>query len=67
MKKLYEIILDGGGGDWKQDRIDALEYDFDKLYNWVMDENRKPSNTAFTASKARNIASAIELMFAKKS
>lgn len=31
-----------------------------RLYDWLMDENRKPANTAFTAGWTRNVAREIE-------
>lgn len=42
--------------------VENLEegYDLNKLYEWVMDENRKPAQTHFTSSVARNIAKEIE-------
>lgn len=37
-----------------------LSYDLERLYEWLMDEKRKPAITAFTSGIARNIASEIE-------
>lgn len=42
------------------------EYDLERLYDWINDDNRKPSVTAFTSGVARNIASAIEFKFRKQ-
>lgn len=40
-------------------------YDLEKLYEWLMDENRKPSITAFTSGLARNIAAEVEFRLSK--
>lgn len=45
--------------------MSAEQYDLQKLYDWVMDENRKPSITAFTSSIARNIAFEFEFRLSK--
>jgi disulfide oxidoreductase YuzD len=37
------------------------DYELERLYEWVMDDKRKPAITAFTSGWVRNIASAIEL------
>ncbi|MDX1471881.1 MAG: hypothetical protein R3213_10320 [Flavobacteriaceae bacterium] len=36
------------------------EYDLKRLYDWLMDENREPANTKFTAGMLRNVAREIE-------
>lgn len=50
--------------DYKASPLSAGEqnegYDLEKLYEWLMDENRKQAQTYFTASMARNIAKEIE-------
>lgn len=38
----------------------AGQYELEKLYNWIKEENPKPAITAFTSGLARNIASEIE-------
>lgn len=42
-----------------------VDYDLEKLYEWLMDENRKRAITAFTSGVARNIASQVEFMLSK--
>lgn len=36
------------------------EFNMNRLYDWLMDENRKPANSAFTAGALRNVAREIE-------
>lgn len=57
--KLHAALSSKGaeqGDELKQN----VDYDFTKLYDWIMDENRKSAVTHFTASPARNIAKEIE-------
>lgn len=43
-----------------------IQNDLDKLYEWIMDENRKPAQTYFTSGTARNIAKEIEFRLPNK-
>lgn len=43
------------------------ECDLNKLYEWIMDEERKPAQTYFTSSVVRNIAKEIEYRINAKS
>lgn len=36
------------------------EWQLQRLYDWIMDENREPAQTAFTAGTLRNCAKEIE-------
>jgi hypothetical protein len=40
--------------------LDYSEPELQRLYEWVMDENRKPAQTFFTAGWLRNVAKEIE-------
>lgn len=42
------------------------DYDLERLQEWILDDNRKLSSTAFTSGVARNISSLIEVKFLKK-
>lgn len=42
----------------------AKDWDLNKLYQWLMDENKRPAQTAFTAGITRNIAKEIEYRLA---
>ena len=42
------------------DRIRHTEEVLSLLYEWIMDENREPANTKFTAGTMRNIAKEFE-------
>lgn len=47
--------------EYKNQSPDGItEIDLNKLYSWLMDENRKPAQTHFTQGIARNIAKEIE-------
>lgn len=39
--------------------------EMERLYNWLMDENRIPAQTAFTAGWLRNLAKEIEFRLSK--
>ena len=60
-----ELYASGKVHQSKQPPMSAEQYDLQKLYDWIMDENRKPSITAFTSSIARNIASEFEFRLSK--
>lgn len=36
------------------------DYDLERLYDWIMDENRKSAKTAFTSGSLRKVADEIE-------
>jgi hypothetical protein len=40
--------------------------DSERLYEWIMDENREPAKTKFTAGKLRDIAREIEYRINKR-
>jgi hypothetical protein len=40
----------------------AGEFEMKRLYEWIMDENRKPAVTFFTSGWLRNVAKEIEFM-----
>ena len=42
--------------------LESNQYDQQKLYDWLMDDNRKPSQTHFTAGMTRTIAREIEFL-----
>lgn len=42
---------------------EANDYDLERLYEWVVDSNRKLAQTAFTSGWARNVAREVEYRF----
>ena len=51
---------------YQQGMLDKEEFELQRLYDWLLDENREPANTKFTAGKTRNVAREIELLLRKK-
>ncbi len=47
-------------------KYDKEEFELQRLYDWLLDENREPVNTKFTAGKTRNVAREIEFLLKKK-
>ena len=43
-----------------------VDYELQRLYDWLMDEDREPAKTRFTAGLLRNVASEIEFRIKKK-
>ena len=41
------------------------EHELKRLYDWLMDENREPAQTFFTAGELRNVAKEIEFRLQK--
>lgn len=46
--------------DFMQSGEADSDFELQRLYDWLMDENRKPANTAFTSGMTRNVAREIE-------
>jgi len=42
--------------------LESNQYDQQKLFDWLIDANRKPSQTHFTAGMTRTIAREIEFL-----
>lgn len=51
-------------GSPKKDGLSA--YDYRKLVEWFIDDNRNPATTAFTAGAAKDAATAYEQVLAMK-
>ena len=51
---------------YQQGKFDKEEFELQRLYDWLLDENREPANTKFTAGKTRNVAREIEFLLKKK-
>lgn len=49
-----------------ENEVDKLiknrDYDMERLYDWLMDENRRQANTFFTSGALRNVAAQIEFV-----
>jgi len=45
---------------YKDDRIKELEQNNERLFDWLMDENREKAVTKFTSGELRNLAREIE-------
>lgn len=51
--------------DFMQSGEANSEFELQRLYDWLMDEKRKPANTAFTSGITRNVAREIEFRLAQ--
>ena len=58
--KMVENLLDEYADRFRRHPVLEQGYDLERLYEWLMTENKKPAITAFTSGVARNIASEIE-------
>ena len=43
-----------------------MDTEMKRLYDWIIDEKRKPAQTFFTAGETRNVAKEIEYLIRKK-
>lgn len=57
---------DPDDGDALGQQTDA-DFQLERLYDWLMDENREPAQTKFTAGTLRNVAKEIEYRIKTKS
>ena len=46
--------------------LDKEEFELQRLYDWLLEENREPAKTKFTSGKTRDVAREIEFLLKKK-